>query len=181
MPIEFDSEVVRLVVEEESLRVEAVYNFLCHPTEAPIMPLFYPYPADSLMGGARTVALQCRAPGMAWEPMEFIELPGGEGARWIVPLNRGDTLQIRAVYRQALRASYARYIVTTTKAWGRPLSYARFEIYLPNDAEPAEHSFPIKPQLLQGQRVYVYEASDFMPEQDLTVTWLPRADIPEEQ
>lgn len=170
--LEFDSEVVRLFVEADSLEVEGVYRFLCYPSDVEFMGLYFPYPADSLLGEAHTVCVEYRAQGGPWSPMEFIEMPQGVGARWKVPLNLADTLEVRTVYRQALLASYARYIVTTTSAWRNPLTYARFEIHLPKGARPLELSFPFKPKTLDGRTVYVYEASDFMPTRDVTVRWV---------
>jgi hypothetical protein len=142
LPVAFDSEIVRLLVEEDSLRVEGTYRFLCRSTGPSTITLFYPYPEDSLLGGAHTESLEGRIPGEAWQPLRFEELPSG--VRWWVPVDLGDTLVVRTVYRQALRSTYARYIVTSTQVWGRPLSRARFEVYLPEGAELERASFPFE-------------------------------------
>jgi hypothetical protein len=82
-----------------------------------------------------------------------------------------DTLEIRTIYRQALHSRYARYIVTSTAAWGRPLTHARFEIFLPPGAIPREFSFPFERHLSGGEVFYVFEAKDFLPARDITVYW----------
>lgn len=179
LPIAFDSEIVRLLVEEDSLRVEGTYRFLCRSTGPSTITLFFPYPEDSLLGAARTAVLEGRAPGGAWEPLRFEEFPSG--VRWFVPLDRGDTLEVRTVYRQALRSTYARYIVTSTQAWGRPLSHARFEVYLPEGAELERASFPFElDRAAGGEPFYSFATEQFMPDRDIVVEWrLPRKGKPD--
>ena len=116
-PLRFDGEVVRLFVEADSLRVEGHYHFRCGESAARAVTLLYPYPADSLLGGARTLRLEARAPGGDWQPLTFAEMPGRSTVRWLVPLDLAEQLELRTTYRQALRGRYARYIVTTTAAW----------------------------------------------------------------
>jgi hypothetical protein len=89
--------------------------------------------------------------------------------RWWLPGCGGDTIVAEAVYRQKVYAKYARYIVTTTRAWGRPLRHASFEIRLPPAAVPLDFSFPFKPT--DGGARYTYEASDFFPDRDIIVRW----------
>jgi hypothetical protein len=74
-------------------------------------------------------------------------------------------------YRQAIREKYARYIVTTTRAWQQPLRHARFEIRLPEGAEPTEFSFPFAPSRDSTGVVYVWEADAFYPDRDIVVRW----------
>jgi hypothetical protein len=175
LPLRFDSEVVRLFIEPDSVRVEGLYRFACANREGAPLTLFYPYPSDSLMGGARTLSLEGRATGEVWEPLAFEELPAGRGVRWWVPACRSDTLEVHTEYRQALRAAHAIYIVTTTRVWGRPLRRARFEVFLPVRiaGEPVfSYPFrPLAPRTPEGTLGYVFETADFMPDREITVDW----------
>ncbi|MCK4305120.1 MAG: hypothetical protein KAY24_12855 [Candidatus Eisenbacteria sp.] len=171
LPLRFDSEIVRLFIEDDSLKVEGTYRLLCRPRRVAIVSLLFPYPVDSLLGGARTSCVKCRVPGGNWQAVSYEELPQRMGARWMVPLDLGDTLDVHTVYHQAILASYARYIVTTTSAWGRPLRKARFEIYLPEDARDPQFSFPFEYQVLGDRSCYCFEAIGFMPDRDITVSW----------
>ncbi len=171
VPLEFDSELIRLFIVADSLEVDGIYRFLCHARGTQEMTLFYPYPQDSLLGGARMLRLEVRAAHGAWQPARFEEIPRAPGGRWWVPLNLGDSLEVRCVYRQALHTTYARYIVTTTRHWQRPLSHARFEIYLPPGATPTRFSFPFRVEQADGVQCYAYEAKSFMPAEDIIVEW----------
>lgn len=141
----FDSELVRISIDGDSVEVDGLYRFLCTPPESQGTALLYPFPFDSLLGGARMVSLELRTHGQAWRPIAYKEIPKRWVARWFIPPYRADTLEVRAVYRQQLLASYARYIVTTTRDWRRPLSRAVSEIHLPEKARPVEFSYPYEP------------------------------------
>jgi hypothetical protein len=171
MPIRFHSEIVRLFIEEDSLRVEGVFRMLCDSSSSEYVPLFFPYPVDSLLGGARSVSVECRALGGDWRPLAHSEIQLRSGVRWWVPVNMADTLEVRAIYRQELRTTYARYIVTTVRLWGRPLEQARFEIYLPEGTRPLEFSYPFELSGSEERPFYVYDTTQFMPEQDIIVRW----------
>ncbi|MBD3235337.1 MAG: hypothetical protein GF330_01370 [Candidatus Eisenbacteria bacterium] len=167
---------MRLSVEAGQLTVEGVYLFLCHPGRQRTATLFYPLPEDSLLGEAQMLALDCRpfAGGTdAWEPVPFESTPHRPGARWVVPLDRSDSLVVLARYRQRLHGSYARYILTSTQAWGQPLRHARFELTLPRGARLDASSYPLSRMAAASAEEphYVFETRDFMPPEDLTITW----------
>lgn len=158
-------------MEGDSLRVEGTYVFLCREPAARTMVLLYPYPEDSLLGEASTCRLEARAPGQEWQPLKFDELPSAPGALWRVPLDLGDEVEVRTTYRQQLRSTHARYIVTTTGAWGRPLREAHFEIHLPPGAVPKWTSFPYRTTVDDGRTVLHFETENFAPVKDIVVEW----------
>jgi hypothetical protein len=171
-PVAFVAEHVVLHVEPDSLRVDAVYVLVCRQeTAATQTTLAYPYPQDSLLGGARTAQLASRLGAEDWRELSWREMQDGLGARWSLPVAAGDTLRVRTTYRQALKTTYARYIVTTTAAWGRPLESARFEIHLPFGAVPEEFSFPFERCGEDEQAGWCYETTNFRPDRDVTVRW----------
>lgn len=168
-PLQFESEIVRLSVEAESLRVEGLYVFRCSGSPLPAVSLLFPYPSDDLVGGARTLRLEVRAPGEPWRPLDFRELP--QAALWRVPLDLGDRVEIRTVYRQELVARYARYVVTTARAWGVPLRRARFEVRLPEAAVAPRFSLPFERREEGGETFWLYESAPFAPDRDVIVEW----------
>ncbi len=170
-PLRFDSEIIRLCIVGDSLEVDGTYFLACQlPYEEPI-PLFYPFPRDSLLAGARMVGGRTRISDGPWEPLRFEAAPGRDGVRWRIPACPGDTIEVQGLYRQGIREKYARYIVTTTRAWQQPLRHARFEIRLPEGARPAEFSFPFTADRDSAGVVYVWETDSFFPDRDITVRW----------
>jgi hypothetical protein len=171
LPLIFDSEHIALSILGDSLEVRGRYLLRCQGRGEGEIPLLYPFPRDSLLGGWRFLSLDVRA-GLAGDalPARWEAVPHTAAVRWWLPPCPGDTLVAEAVYRQALRGEYARYIVTTTRAWERPLRRAEFEIRLPAGAEPLEFSFPFAPAA-EAPGLYRYEAADFLPDHDITVRW----------
>jgi len=168
----FESEHIRLVVVGDSLQVDGLYRFVCGHSEAKSTILFYPFPCDSLLGGARMVSLAGRPFGGEWQPLRFKDYyPQAWGASWQIPLSPRDRYEVRAVYTQALKTEYGRYIVTTTGNWRDPLKTARFEISLPAGAVPASFSFPFERHESDGEVLYVFEVNNFRPDRDVIFTW----------
>lgn len=169
-PIEFRSERVKLAIDGDSLTVDGTYRFRVAPG-GPRVPIFYPFPREARLGDARMVSLAARAASGAWQPLAWREAPAGSGVTWLLPDGLGAAPEVRAVYRQGLRGRWARYIVTTTAAWGRPLDRARFEVTLPEGARPRDATLALHAERIGGRRVWVHEARRFAPERDVDVAW----------
>jgi hypothetical protein len=167
--LEFDSEEIVIDVRGDVVEVTGTYHFRVAGGAVPAQPMLYPYPEDPLLGAARTLRLEWRQADGRWAPLAFEELPP-RGVRWRLPASDGETLTLRTVYQQAMRSTYARYIVTTTQTWGRPLRKASFEIRLPAGAKDPQFSYPFQPKG-PSVRVWTYEATDFLPREDIVVRY----------
>ncbi|MCP4545731.1 MAG: hypothetical protein GY835_04580 [bacterium] len=173
MPLVFDSELIQLAIEGDTLRISGLYRFI-NRSKAPRVSLFYPYPVDSLLGAAWTESLEWR-PSAAdpWRPVPFAESGSRPGMRWRLPFAGAERPEVRTVYCQLMRQRYARYIVTTTSAWDRPLRHARFEVTLPPGAVLTNSSYDF--ENVDGE-LWAFEAEAFQPEVDIIVNW----EFPEE-
>lgn len=167
--LEFDSEEIVIDLQGAAVEVTGTYHFRVVGGAVPAQPMLYPYPEDPLLGAARTLRLEWSGPDGRWAPLEFEELPP-RGVRWRLPATGEDSLTVRTVYRQAMRGNYARYIVTTTRAWGQPLRKASFEIRLPPGAKDPQFSYPFRPRG-PSVLVWTYEATDFLPREDIVVRY----------
>lgn len=167
--LEFDSEEILIDLRGDAVEVTGTYHFRVAGGPVPAQPMLYPYPEDPLLGAARTLRLEWRQPDGRWALLAFEELPP-RGVRWRLPATESGALTVRTVYRQAMRSTYARYIVTTTQAWGQPLRRASFEVRLPPGAKDPTFSYPFRPKG-PSVRVWTYEARDFMPREDVVVRY----------
>jgi hypothetical protein len=173
-PLVFDSETIRLDVRGDSAEVIGTFTFRCRGAIDEPIPLFFPFPSDSLLGGARMVSLAYRMGAQEAIAARWEVLPGAPGVRWWVPPCEGDSLVAAFVYRQALVTGYARYILTTARLWGRPIRYAIFEIRLPAGAHPTDWSYPLEPSRDPDRASYAsyfFEVRDLFPDRDLIVRW----------
>ena len=179
MPVvRFDRERVILRIVPGEVEVQGTYEFLCAGQGPDSLTLFYPYPQDSLLGRAGTRLVESFCGDGPPRPVPFAEHRPA-GVSWLIPLKACKRLTVRTVYHQERRATYARYIVTSTAAWGHPLRHARFEIHLPEGAVPEEFSFPFEVDEELGPNAWVYEANDFMPRRDIIVQWSDAGKAPE--
>lgn len=167
--LQFDSEEILMDLKGDAVEVTGTYHFRVSGGRSPAQPMLYPYPQDALLGAARTLRLEYRKADGSWAPLRFDELPP-RGVRWQLPPAESQTLTVRTVYRQAMRTTYARYIVTTTQYWGAPLRRARFEIRLPPGAKDPSFSYPFRPRG-PSVLVWTYEAQDFLPREDIVVRY----------
>jgi hypothetical protein len=167
--LEFDSEEIVIDVRGDVLEVTGTYHFRIAGGAVSAQPMLYPYPVDPLLGEARTLRLEWRQSDGRWAPLAFEELPP-HGVRWRLPATGPESLTVRTVYRQTMRSTYARYIVTTTQAWGQPLRRASFEVRLPPGAKDPQFSYPFRPKG-PSVRVWTYEATDFLPREDIVVRY----------
>ncbi|MGD9548656.1 MAG: hypothetical protein AB7V45_14105 [Candidatus Krumholzibacteriia bacterium] len=168
--LRFVSEIIRISIEPDSLHIEGRYFLLGTGEREQIVPLFYPYPEDERLGTARTLLLEARTDG-DWTPLSFADRADGKGVLWWIPVSPGHRLEVRTEYRQQRLDDYGRYIVTSTRAWGRPLDHARFEIYLPEGAVRPEFSHPFVKGTDSCGECWIFEMDNFWPDRDIIVQW----------
>jgi hypothetical protein len=170
--LRFHSEVIRLDARRDSLELSGCYLLIRSRALPSPLPIFYPYPDDSRLGSARTLSARWRLRGSlpadtTWLPLPWRELSHPPGALWQLPPGPADTIEVRTTYRQARRGPYARYILTTTQAWGEPLRSAEFQVLLPPDAKNPRCSYPFT----GNSGLLTFRATDFLPREDLWVEW----------
>jgi hypothetical protein len=151
------------------VEVTGTYHFRVVGGRSAAQPMLYPYPQDARLGAAKTLRLEVERADGRWASLKFEELPP-RGVRWHLPASERDRMTVRTVYRQVMRTTYARYIVTTTQYWGAPLRRARFEIRLPPGAKDPRFNYPFRPKG-PSVRVWTYEAEDFLPREDIVVSY----------
>jgi hypothetical protein len=163
----FASEVVRLEVAGAEQTVEGSYVFVndAGPTRAAIL---YPFPADSLLGVPRLLGATISHGSGPPEPLA-IRATDRAGWRWTLALAARETCRVTIRYAQPLAAHHAAYVLTSTKAWGRPLEHARLEVVLPADAARPRFSLPFR--RAAGGGVWTCEKRRFLPARDLIVEW----------
>lgn len=159
-----------MLVAGDSLEVQGLYRFVNRADRVVPLSLFYPFPADSLLGPAHMVSLVA-SPDSA--VVSYTETTHRLGAIWRLRVPASDMLVVRCVYRQRLLGRFARYIVTTTLAWQEPLRHARFEIVLPEGARAPTFSYPFRERPGLVPPAYVFEVRDFLPEAEIEVRWDP--------
>ena len=100
-------------------------------------------------------------------------LPMGSSFAYRFKFPKEQTKIMACRYSHKLNGNEIGYIVTTIRAWGKPLEQGRFEIYLPEGYELVGSSFDFKlteiPALDTGKtrQVWRFDVEDFFPDEDI--------------
>lgn len=159
--VHFVEEDVALEVREgagSSLTVRGRY--LLHNRGLVPVRLPIEYPIAGASGPDRFEVLRVALDGV---PERFEQLEGGIGLQAWIGAGREAVLEVE--YRQRLAERRARYVVLTTRKWGRPLERAHFRVTLAEGCVLERASPPIDRATGEGV------ARDYWPEEDLQVEW----------
>ena len=160
-PVHFAREEVELNVRPGTLEVTGTYHLMCE-SETPIAGvILYPFPIDSAHSFPDTVAIRGRRFARSDTAVTFTMRfrPGREDS-------------FTAWYRQPLSRNSARYIVTSTRKWNRPIDTARFTITVPANLPGAKLNYRADSTTRTDSTLtWHFTRRRFWPSVDVIVTW----------
>lgn len=168
-PVAFYREYVIVEPSQGRTRVDGTYYFRSIVDEPLAIAIHYPFPVDRyhlypLRIGAWRLADD------VWKPLGYRR--SATGIDWDMSFDPGEERAVRVEYVQETRRNHAIYIVTTTKEWGRAIEVAEFEFRIPAELAGARLSFePDREETRGDTTVYYMRRTEFLPDEDLTVTW----------
>lgn len=140
------------------------YHFVCAAEDTVTALMSYPFPVDSFQGFPDSVAL----PGHRFELTD-------SAARFVMRFPPRTESSFEAWYRQPLYRTEARYIVTTTRHWRRPLDRAQFEVTVPAGLPDARLNYrPDSTRLTDSTLTWFFTRLRFYPSEDVIVRWSER-------
>ncbi len=95
-----------------------------------------------------------------------------EGFSFRLELEGLSFAKVRIAYAQLLSGPPATYVVSSTRAWGRPLPFSRISIGVCNNLEV--HKLPFvgaTVEMLEDKVVYSWDFLDFWPESELILSF----------
>lgn len=129
--------------------------------------IYYPFPVDSIHTFPYSIELQ-RSDGKIDSSYVVAE----KGIRWRMSVDARAIDSITVTYRQKIRSGQGRYILTTTKYWGKPLEHAAFTVAVPEGITLSYWSFSSDTLYERnGMLVYGAERTSFLPQQDMLMRW----------
>jgi hypothetical protein len=168
--IRFEGEHIRVVLKTASVRVEGTYFFRNpHPTRFKV-PLFYPFPIDSLHPWPTDIVVHSQE----GDTLEYSR-PREGGILFRVDIPALGLATVTVVYEQPTLDGSACYILTTTGEWKRPLARADFEVIVPPAIELESMSYEVERVVdTPDGRAHRFGRENFMPKKDLCVRWTVR-------
>jgi len=169
--VDFLYEKIILEIEPPELTVTGLYRFQNRFPFEVTLPMLYPFPVDEYQDFPHQISVKSiTADGK--QPLEFAWRRNDNAIRLNVSAGGKSSTEMRVTYSQRLKGKQARYILTTTKAWGRPLKSADYQLILSENLKINSISFPFdRAQNVAGKRYYFLHKENFMPDVELIIRW----------
>jgi hypothetical protein len=143
------------------------YHFMNPSEKALRTRLFYPFP----------VSKQLPFPDM----IEFLSMDTGthlpimgaeKGVSFVLPMDAVSETSIHVEYWQTAEHNFFKYILTSTRNWGRSLEWANYEIHVPEHLKLEYCSLDIDTSWVEiEEKVYLISREKFLPVNDLIIRW----------
>jgi hypothetical protein len=143
------------------VEVRGMYHFTFSGKERITGIMHYPFPLDSSHAWPDSISIPGR---------RFLETDSG--VRLKMRFRPGHEESLFVYYRQPVLWNTARYIVTTTRRWYRPIDRAWFRVTVPKDLPEVRLNYePDSTVLTDTSITWLFTRGPFWPSEDVIVTW----------
>jgi hypothetical protein len=162
-PVTFSQEYIEFRLDGDKFTVNGIYVFVNHRTKSLAHLITYPFPVPTSKIDSVYVFDTNKGVFLKFTKQK-------KGINFEVEFPPNDTVKLNIFYIQSGVSDTARYILTTTQAWGSPLSNAEYSF----EADPAHtvKSFsypPDKTTRLNNRTKYFWRMKNFLPDHDFEV------------
>jgi len=159
--VEFTSELIEMSVRGNTLTIHGIYHFTNQNPEAVRVVMLYPFPVNATHPFPHAIRVK---------PIAYRKVK--DGITWTVEAGPNGKPTVEVVYSQRCLERSAKYILTTTQAWGQALKQAEFIVRVPSSFKEVTLSYsPDSVKGIKGEQVFYLTKKDFLPEKDLEVRW----------
>ena len=171
MQVEFFKEEITMTVTDSTSAISGVYYFRNNTERDKPFSVVFPFYVDAVSHYPHEI----RAYTVNDSDTLIIEstpLEDGNAIRLRIPMKPKEVTVWNLDYSQRIEGSHARYILTSTGAWGQPLEEALYRFIIPTDFEIID----IWPRVDKARRVKPNlelwcEKTNFMPSRDMEIFW----------
>jgi hypothetical protein len=173
-PFDFIAEEITLIVSETSSTVNGVYHFKNNTDKIATFPIVFPFYIDSLTQYPDSIRAFIIVDGDTLNLLQK-ELPSKDGISLRIPMPDGKLTAWYLNYTQKISGPEARYILTSTTAWGKPLENATYTFWVPESFNSVT-VWPEADSVITESpfKKYISHKSNFMPTADMQVRWKPK-------
>ena len=169
--VDFYKEEITLTIKNGKASVEGIYYFQNNTDKPGNFPIVFPFYIDSfslfprkikafIIEGKKNVTLDYKKDEKSGSIILSLPLKPKAATIW------------RLDYTQKIKSAHARYILTSTGAWGKPLIEASYRFIVPVDYDSVR-VWPKADSISQtdGKHIMICHKKDFLPGQDLEIYW----------
>ena len=161
----FEAEELNFYLENNLWEIDGLFHFANYDSLSTHKLIFFPVPSDSLCLPPKIKAIAIQDSNGAEVTMLN---QAKNGFTFLLSLPALSFCSLHLDYTQTLKSNYAKYIITTTNSWGRPLPYAKYTLHPGINVQI--RSLPFSVQKQEG-RNYIWEFFDFSSEEKFEVTF----------
>ena len=170
-PIDFYKEEVTLMVSDSIASISGVYWFR-NSTDIEIpYPVSFPFYVDSTIYYPDQISAYTISDSVT-DKIPFLKYKIANSVGLRIPMVAKGTTIWHLNYSQKILSPHARYILTTTAAWGKPLEEAKYKFIVPVSFDsvqvwPSPDSFTTTGDL----KTYWSFNANYMPKRDMEISW----------
>ncbi|MEN6445311.1 MAG: hypothetical protein ABFC98_04630 [Candidatus Cloacimonas sp.] len=166
--LSFEAEELNFTLQKERWEMEGLYYFANYDTIAVAQLIYFPIPVDSvcLPATLKKIAIQ-----EGKDAKVTMKKQTQNGFSFSLSLPAKSFCSVQIIYTQALKGNYAKYIITSANAWGRPLPYAKYTLRKGKKVEITALPFPVQKRKKDS---YTWEFYDFVPDKDIAVHFVAK-------
>ncbi|MCX6249565.1 MAG: hypothetical protein NTX61_02325 [Bacteroidetes bacterium] len=158
--VSFVEEYIEFRLDGSEFTVNGLYVFVNNANAASSTNIFYPFPVA--VSAIDSVFIFDNSAG------KFLEFSKGKnGVNFNLQVPSRDTLKLNIFYRQKDIKDSVRYILTTTRYWGKPLVEALYTFELRKSRKINSFSYDPDRASVSGDWIkYSWRKQHFMPDRD---------------
>jgi len=163
--IQFPREAIEFTIDSVHFTVDGFYYFKNTIDKAFIVPISYPFPNSSSVVDSSWV-YNC----ISLNNVPFYT--GKNDLSFVIYVLPKDSPVIRIGYRERHNGHIARYILTTTKYWNRPLLEASYSLFVPPYITITRFSYKPDTSIINNNgTLYLFRKKNFMPIIDFEIAF----------
>lgn len=169
--IDFHKEDIVLTVSDSKVAVSGIYWFRNRTDKHMPYPVSFPFYIDSTSLFPDSISAYVKNDSLITQiPFMKYKIAKSIGIR--VPMTARGTTIWHLDYSQKILSPHARYILTSTAAWGKPLEEATYKFIVPASFDSVQVWPKADTVYNQGdQKIYLCHKTNFMPKRDMEIYW----------
>lgn len=169
-PVDFFKEEIVLTVSDSVATVNGVFYFRNNRDRDRPFPVLFPFYVDSVTHFPHEIKVYI-INGNDTLTVNFEPLVERGAIRMGIPMKSNDVTVWHLDYSQKIESPRARYILTSTSAWKKPLEEAAYYFVVPKTFDVV--SIWPEPDSSGGDEIKTLwcHKTDFMPDRDMEIIW----------
>ncbi|MEE9552978.1 MAG: hypothetical protein V3W18_01675 [candidate division Zixibacteria bacterium] len=169
-PVDFFKEEITLSVDETTATVNGVFYFHNNTDRGRPFPVVFPFYTDSVTHFPHEIKAYTIDDNDTLA-INFEPLKERGAIRMAIPMKPNAITVWYLDYSQRIESSRARYILTSTSAWKKPLDEATYRFVVPKSFD-VNFAWPEADSVVSGKQISLWSHRiDFMPERDMEIIW----------